>query len=139
KVNNEDNPLIPPGKPLNDLDFNYYGGLYRDVFLVTTNEIYITDAVEDEEKGGGVLIHFDDVTAERGKGMLQVQFKNNKDENVKVHLTATLKHGDDAVEWASEPIEVAANSDGKILQAVEVEQPKLWSPQHPNLYQLEVV
>ncbi len=139
KVNNEDNPIIPPGKPLNDLDFNYYGGLYRDVFLITTNEIHITDAVEDEEKGGGVLIYFDDVTAERGKGMLQVQFKNNKDENVKVHLAATLKHGNDAIEWASEPIEVTANSDGKILQAVEVEQPRLWSPQHPNLYQLEVV
>lgn len=139
RVNNEDNPLIPPGKPLNDLDFNYYGGIYRNVFLIETNEVYITDAVEDEQKGGGVLIHFDDVTAERGKGTLQVQFKNSKDKSVKIHLAATLKHGDDAAEWTSEPVEVAANSDGKISQSIEVEQPKLWSPQHPNLYQLEVV
>lgn len=139
RVNNEDNPLIPPGKPLNDLDFNYYGGIYRDVFLIATNAVYITDAVEDEEKGGGVLIHFDDVTTEKGKGILQVQFKNSTDKNVKIHLAATLKHGNDAVEWISESMEVAANSDGKIRQAVEVEQPKLWSPQYPNRYQLEVL
>lgn len=139
RVNNEDNPLIPPGKPLKDLDFNYYGGIYRDVFLITKNEVYITDAVEDEEKGGGVLIHFDNVTSEKGKGVIEVQFKNSTDEIVKAHLTATLKNGDDVIEWTSEAIEVASTEDGKITKAIEVAQPKLWSPQHPNLYELEVL
>lgn len=34
KVNNEDNPEIPPGKKLEGLDFNYYGGIYRNVNLI---------------------------------------------------------------------------------------------------------
>ena len=34
RLHNTDDPIIPPGKNLSGLDFNYYGGLYRRVWLV---------------------------------------------------------------------------------------------------------
>ena len=53
KIDNRDNPDIPPGKPFADLDFCWYGGLYRDVELRTYPPVHITDAVAAGEIGGG--------------------------------------------------------------------------------------
>jgi beta-galactosidase len=44
RLDNRDNPITGP-KPLKQLDFNTYGGLYRDVFLVIENDVYITDPI----------------------------------------------------------------------------------------------
>lgn len=58
EVTNEDDTSIPPGKLLEDLDFNMYGGIYRNVQLIKTNKIYITDALRANIiNGGGVLVH----------------------------------------------------------------------------------
>ena len=34
RLQNTDNSVIPPGHKLSQLDFNYYGGLYRHVLLI---------------------------------------------------------------------------------------------------------
>ena len=34
RADNSDDPTYPPGKPQNDLDFTYLGGIYRDVYLI---------------------------------------------------------------------------------------------------------
>ncbi|MDP4292655.1 MAG: glycoside hydrolase family 2 protein, partial [Bacteroidota bacterium] len=40
-ADNSDDPTYPPGKPQSQLDFCYFGGIYRDVWLVSTNKVYI--------------------------------------------------------------------------------------------------
>jgi len=37
-ADNSDDPLYPPGKSQTVLDFCYFGGIYRDVWVVATNE-----------------------------------------------------------------------------------------------------
>jgi beta-galactosidase len=81
KVNNDDNPQIPPGKTLKTLDFNYYGGIYRNVYLVKTNSVYITDAVHaNQVNSGGILVHFDEINPEIATGFIKVHVKNESDE-----------------------------------------------------------
>jgi len=140
RVNNEDNPDFLPGKPLKDLDFNYYGGIYRNVYLVTTNKLYITNAVQANKKaGGGIYVNFDNVNKKSASGSVQVHLKNEfavgKTASIKCILT---NNEGKKQEFKSEVFTINANSDKAITQNIVLEKPKLWSISNPNLYNLEV-
>ena len=45
---NSDDPTYPPGKPQAALDFAYFGGIYRDAYLIETGDAYVTDT----DRGG---------------------------------------------------------------------------------------
>jgi beta-galactosidase len=140
KVNNEDNPTFLPGKPLKDLDFNYYGGIYRNVYLITTDKLYITDAIQaDQKASGGIYLNFATITKEEASGTIQVHLKNEFGVEKKVALKATLTNEEgEKQEFQSEEFSIAANSDRAIIQNIVVNHPKLWSISKPNLYTLQV-
>ena len=50
-ADNSDDPMYPPGKAQDVLDFAYFGGIYRDCWLVAHNDVYITDPnVENRDR-----------------------------------------------------------------------------------------
>ena len=140
KVNNEDNPDFLPGKPLKDLDFNYYGGIYRNVYLITTSKLYITDAVNaNKVASGGLYVNFENIDKKVASGTIQVHLKNefSIDKNATAKFILTDNKGQ-KLEFKSESFSVKPNSDFVLTQKISVENPKLWSINSPNLYQLEV-
>jgi beta-galactosidase len=139
-VDNTDNALVPPGKALADLDFNYYGGIYRNVYLITTGKIYITDAVEaDHVAGGGVLLHFDEVSADQAKGILRVQAKNESGTGESLRVLATLISSDGQIfHFRSDEKHAKPDSTVTLQQELVVDNPLLWSPQQPQRYRLLV-
>ncbi|MFV5687719.1 glycoside hydrolase family 2 protein [Flavobacterium sp. ZT3R25] len=140
KVNNEDNPEFLPGKPLKDLDFNYYGGIYRNVYLVKTNKLYITNAVHANKKAsGGIYVNFEKINKDQADGSIQVHLKNEFSGNKKALLKFILTDNEgEKSEFLSKAFSVKANSDNVITQNITVSNPKLWSISKPNLYHLEV-
>jgi beta-galactosidase len=69
KLDNTDNPITGP-KPLKILDFNMYGGLYRDVFLIIENPVHITDPIFENTAHAGIFVTYPDVTEE--KAVIQI-------------------------------------------------------------------
>ncbi len=140
KVNNEDNPNFLPGKPLKDLDFNYYGGIYRNVYLLTTNPFHITDAVQaDKKASGGIYVNFDNITKDQAEGTVQVHLKNEaatKKEGI-LKFILTNKEGL-KLEFESKAFSANSNSENTITQKITLLKPELWTINQPNLYQLEV-
>ena len=55
-TDNSDDPMYPPGKAQDLLDWTYFGGIYRDVWFYTTAPVHITDPIlANKVAGGGVL------------------------------------------------------------------------------------
>ena len=68
RLDNRDNPITGP-KPLAQLDFNLYHGLYRSVYLIRKDRLAITDPLlADRPAGGGVMVTYPLVVARAGDG-----------------------------------------------------------------------
>jgi beta-galactosidase len=141
KLNNQDNPLIPPAKPIKTLDFNYYGGIYRNAWLVVKNKLYISNSIQaNREAGGGILINDEQVSTKAATIAVRVDVNNdfNVAKKARVRLTLIGPDGKIAAALSSNEQQITANSFGSFMQSFVVNTPKLWSPIHPDLYQLKV-
>ncbi|NEV93822.1 glycoside hydrolase family 2 protein [Psychroflexus sp. YR1-1] len=140
KVNNENNPHIPPGKPLEQLDFNYYGGIYRNVNLVETHSVYITDPVAaNQVNSGGVLVHFDSVSKEKAMGLVKVHFRNESSEDKKISAKIVFKSPSGrTISKTTESAEVTSSTDRVLTTQIDIENPELWGIHSPKLYQVNV-
>lgn len=62
RTDNSDDPDYPPGKPQEHLDWTYFGGIYRDVWMIATNE-----------EGEGTDNHIHRETGVRGVGQVRLR------------------------------------------------------------------
>lgn len=81
RVSAEYDKLTPPGKPQERMDFYYYSGIYRDVRMVITDKIYITDPLqEDIVAGGGQFVTFPEVSEEKATVHVATHVRNLTEE-----------------------------------------------------------
>jgi beta-galactosidase len=141
RLDNRDNPVIPPGKTLRTLDFNYYSGIYRNAWLITKDKVYISNAIAaDHIAGGGILVYYDNITARSANLVVKTEL-NNEDEiprNVKVKVTLADRSGKIIAAAQSRTETIDPGSGKTFMKAIVVYNPKFWSPESPHLYQLTV-
>lgn len=141
RLNNQDNPVIPPGKPIKDLDFNFYSGIYRDAWLIKKNKVYITDAVDaNQVNGGGVLLHWDNISTKSARLNIKAQVKNDAAAKQNVKFKAVLYDGSGKCIGTANSLAVAIKSNGSNIleQNITVVNPLLWSPTRPELYRVVI-
>src|SRR5665647_177110 len=91
ELDNRDNPLVPPGKPLAKLDFNYYSGLYRNVTIVIKDKLHISNSITaNRVAGGGLLVTYNDVTEQSAKINVQVDVENESKDSKPASLQISL-------------------------------------------------
>ncbi|MBX0290250.1 DUF4982 domain-containing protein [Hymenobacter sp. HSC-4F20] len=141
KLNNQDNPSIPPGKPLKDLDFNYYGGLYRPVQLLVQDRLRITDAVESGRvAGGGILLHYENVSEQKATLQVQTEVRNDHRTARASRLRTVLldANGKEVARALTDAPLLTPGGATSVRQTLALAQPQLWSPAKPYLYRLQV-
>lgn len=137
KLDNRDNELIGP-KPLSTLDFNTYGGLYRSVSLVVKEPVHITDELlANKVAGGGVFVTYPTVDEAQSLVNVTTHLHNRSAANKQVTVRQTLHFNDEVILSEEQRIVLPAGADQILEQQLTVEQPRLWSPDAPNLYELE--
>lgn len=139
RVSAEHDPLTPPGKPQDKMDFYYYSGIYRDVSMVITDKVYITDPLqEDIIAGGGQFVTFPEVTKERAKTHLSTHIRNLTDEHKDLTVLSRLRDTTGHVVAQTEtPVRLLNQSDETVEQDLVIDRPTLWHPYTPYLYTLQ--
>jgi beta-galactosidase len=141
KLNNEDNPLVPPGKPLKGLDFNYYSGIYRNAWLIIKDKLYISNAVAaNRTNGGGVALHYKNVTSAAAILLIKTDIKNdlNSRQEAYIRVTLTDPSGKPVAQSSTKNQTVNSADYGTFSQTLTIHNPVFWSPETPHLYQLTV-
>lgn len=138
RVSAEPDPLTPPGKPQDKMDFYYYSGIYRDVRMVITDKVYITDPLqEDIVAGGGQFVTYPEVTKDKARAHLATHVRNltDKDQTLSV-FSQLVDSAGHVIAEAETPVTLHKQSDRTVEQDLFVNQPALWHPYTPNLYTL---
>jgi len=141
KLNNEDNPTIPPGKPIKNLDFNYFSGLYRNTSLLVDDKFHISDPVAaDSVAGGGLLVNYTDVSNRSATVNVQTDVRNRYPDGQSGSIKLILRdeEGQIMAEENSGLQAVPGDSFHQFQQSLQVSNPNLWSPNHPYQYTLIV-
>ncbi len=135
EVTNKDDTTVPPGKLLEHLDFNFYGGIYRDVRLIRKNDVYITDPFLEDSSNAGFLVHFDQVSKKRAEGSIRLHIRN--DSNRPYDLTIEGSWSQE-FRFLQPGLRLGSKSDTLVHIGLNVDDPQLWSTSSPYLYDLKV-
>ena len=140
KADNSDDKTFPPGKKQSALDFCYHGGIYRDVWLIGKSPVAITDAVEaGKVAGGGVFLHYDNISEKSADVFVNVEVGNTSKAAAQPTVTTVVKDRDgQTVCSLSKKIKVKAGRANTAYLAMKLKNPKLWSPETPYLYNVEI-
>ncbi|WP_109831192.1 glycoside hydrolase family 2 TIM barrel-domain containing protein [Reichenbachiella versicolor] len=137
RLDNNDNEITGP-KPLKILDFNTFGGLYRNAWLYFNNPVHVSNPIlANKVAGGGVFVTYPKVSEKRAIVKVQTNVVNKGIKPVHTSVTQQLlKDGIVVAEHKVEAIEIPKNQDRDFTQELSVVNPALWSMSTPNLYQL---
>ncbi|WP_300437442.1 glycoside hydrolase family 2 TIM barrel-domain containing protein [Christiangramia sp.] len=123
EVDNSHNVNIPPL----EADFNFYGGIYRDIELIVTGKTHFQ---LEGETAGNLLIKTPEVNDKTAEVIFEGLVANPL-QNQNLQITITAPNGTKI----SENIEPLRTENLSV--AFEIKNPELWSPDNPKLYELQ--
>jgi beta-galactosidase len=131
KVDNSFNKDIPPLSA----DFTFYGGIYRNVNLISTNSIHFS---LNNKASSGVFITTPKVTETSADINIKAQITNNSSTSLEVIITSLiLTNNGKLVAEQNTKVRLDRNSQSWISQNISsIKNPLLWSPENPNLYKV---
>ncbi len=138
-TDNSDDKNFPPGKKQSTLDFTYHGGIYRDVWLIATSKIHISDPnKEDKPAGGGIFVHYDEISKKKASIVIDTDIvnKSTNNENIKIETRLCDANGNH-IKTVTSKINLRKGESKQTSQKIEVNSPNLWSPDSPYLYHIE--
>ncbi|WP_405574490.1 glycoside hydrolase family 2 TIM barrel-domain containing protein [Winogradskyella sp. Asnod2-B02-A] len=132
-VDNSHNENIPPL----DADFTFYGGIYRDVELISVPKQHLSlkDFASD-----GYYVNYYNVSEKQASVEVKLLVDNFDVSKSKNHLYLKILDAENNLvleEHVGFKLSATASKDITVTFP-EIKNPKLWSPDNPYLYHLEI-
>lgn len=134
EVDNSYNANIPPL----DIDFTIYGGIYRDVEWIAVPKQHLT---LNDFASEGFYVDYPHVSKEKASVEVSVLLDNFDVTSASNQLEISISDADGKIiQTETENIKINAKTSEKLkIQFPDIHNPNLWSPEHPYLYQLQIV
>tara|TARA_R110002126_G_scaffold291782_1_gene458020 strand:- start:38145 stop:41021 length:2877 start_codon:yes stop_codon:yes gene_type:complete len=137
KADNSYSQVIAPDP--HRTDYVKFGGLYRDVYLVTTNKLHVNFNWEDFDAG----VHITTPTVNKNNGTISIKttVKNDNSSAKKSKIITNIINKDGFVikKLITKKV-IAANTTYTFRQSTTIEEEyHLWSPNTPYLYRVNSV
>ncbi len=113
-------------------DINLYGGLYREVELLVTDRTALSPLYYGSE---GVLIYPSEVSDKAVKGEAELHLLTEAETDAMLRLD--IRNAQNKVVFTRSQ-RIRGLQEAPLRIPFGFEQPKLWSPEEPNLYRVEV-
>lgn len=136
RLDNTDQPNVPPGKPQSKLDFDFFGGLYRDVWLTAASPVHISEPiVEGRVAGGGIVVTTTGVDSGSATVKVSADVINKGTRTASATVRTVVMDADGSVVAGEQEYHtVTVDSTVQFTSVVNIENPCLWSPDRPYLY-----
>lgn len=129
-------PKYTPGKE--NPDFQYFGGIYRNVTITVTDKVFITNSVEENKTaGGGLFITTPFADKDNAVVNVKTHIKNSSDTNSKITLKTEITYNDKIVAENEETLTCKANDYAQFDCDLSIDDPMLWHPYTPYLYTIK--
>jgi beta-galactosidase len=140
RLDNTDQKDVPPGREHDQLDFAYFGGLYRNAHLIVTDPLHLTDAVAaNRPAAGGIFVRTESISSQSAAIRAQADIVNEGagEENINLHFSVI---NPDGASVAAADVPIGPLAAGGVVTTnclLTIPHPKLWHPDHPWLYVLK--
>lgn len=131
RVDNADDEVPPLSG-----DFTFFGGIYRDVWLVTVPECHFTMT---DKGSSGLYVATPEASAERGTIALRGSVANDTAERCRATVEVRIfDPSGRLVDEGSCPLRLAAGEQAEFsYRSRMLQNPALWTPETPNRYRVE--
>ncbi|OMP31653.1 beta-galactosidase GalB [Mangrovimonas sp. DI 80] len=128
KYNGRENEILVKVDNSKQPNSRWYSGsgIYRNVWLKTIDKLHVDT--------WGTFITTPNVSTERAEIVLEINLKNEDAEAQDATVITSIYKGNIQVGTATVLASINANDSKTITQNITVEQPQLWSVEHPEMY-----
>ncbi|WP_372774270.1 glycoside hydrolase family 2 TIM barrel-domain containing protein [Mangrovibacterium sp.] len=128
KVDNSHNDNIPPYSA----DFTFFGGIYRDVYLVVTDKVHVSLT---DHASSGVYIETPRVNEQQALVKITTLVDNKSQQSTSIILeTSILNQSGERVWTTRKKHALNPEEQQEVLIEAKLENPILWSFENPCLY-----
>ncbi len=118
-------------------DFNFYGGIYRDVDLILTDDVCISPL---NYASSGVQLIQDSVSQSYARVLAKIDISNGNSLTQEAQLHVRICDGDKVISEKIENLSISPNADTQHSVTFELNKPHLWNGRKdPFLYQVETL
>lgn len=116
-----------------------HGGIYRNVYLHVLDPVHVSLPLYSHLKTEGVYAWTKSLTKEKATIGITAEIENTQEKTSNATISFSLLDRDaKVVAQSSQNIELLSGSASKVETNIAVEQPQLWEPDYPYVYQVRV-